>query len=123
KTIFRSTDKGLTWSSHELGIERPASRSYCLSVVGDEVWATGKTSKRSKDGIKWTNIESKDLSGQIAKSDKGTLINVNIKRYSILRSQDNGKTWQEVYKFTPKGTGGAQGLSSVKFGYVNKVSK
>ena len=121
KTIFRSTDKGLTWAQHELGIKRPAGRSNSLSVVGDEVWATGETSKRSSDGITWTEVEKKGLNGQIAISDKGTLISVSRKRYNILRSEDNGKTWIEVYKFTPKGTGGAQGLGAVKFGYVKKI--
>ena len=119
--IFRSTDKGITWKKHELGIKRPASRSYCLSIVGDEVWATGLTSRKSKDGIIWEEVTAKDLYGQIAASDKGTLICVSNKRYNILRSEDNGKTWNEVYKFTPKGTGGAQGLSAVKFGYVKKL--
>lgn len=113
--------QSLTWTKHDLGIQRPASRSNSLSIVGDEVWATGETSKRSKDGITWTEIEKKGLNGQVSRSDKGTLINISRKRYNILRSEDNGKTWTEVYKFTPKGSGGAQGFSAVKFGYVNKV--
>ncbi|MCM8532771.1 MAG: hypothetical protein NE330_16505 [Lentisphaeraceae bacterium] len=118
--ILRSTDKGMTWMSHKLGIERPSSRSFCLSIAGDEVWATGKTSMKSKDGLTWEKVSVKDLNGQVARSDKGTLINVSRKRLSILRSTDDGKTWSEVYKYTSEGKGGAQGLADVVFGKVNK---
>ncbi|MCM8536953.1 MAG: hypothetical protein NE334_13530 [Lentisphaeraceae bacterium] len=119
-SILRSTDKGMTWKSHKLDIKRPAGRSFCLSVAGDYVWASGETTKRSKDGVTWEDIPQKKLSGQIAASDKGTLINVSRKRLSILRSTDNGKTWQEVYKYTSEGKGGPQGLADVVFGKVNK---
>lgn len=119
--ILRSTDKGLTWKSHKLGVERPGSRSFGLSVVGDEVWVTGKTSMKSKDGMNWEKLSAKDLSGQVAISEQGTLINVSRKRLSILRSTDGGKTWSEVYKYTSTGKGGAQGLSDVVYGKIKKV--
>ena len=47
KTVLRSTDGGMTWQSHPLGVERPAGRSYALSIVKDEFWVTGKNSKAS----------------------------------------------------------------------------
>lgn len=121
-TVLRSVDKGMTWQAHPLGVERPAGRSNGLSIVGEEFWVTGETSKASKDGITWRTLPDSMPSGRIAVSDKGTLINVNRKRFSILRSDDHGKTWAEVYKYKPdpKATGGAQGLSDVVFGSVRK---
>lgn len=123
ETVLRSTDGGMTWKAHPLGVKRPASRSFCLSVVGDEFWVTGQTSKASKDGITWRNLPENTPSGRITVSDKGTLINVSRKRFTILRSTDAGKTWEEVYKFSPdkKAIGGAQGLSDVSFGYVKRL--
>lgn len=123
ETILRSEDKGLTWKPHPLGVERPASRSYSLSVVGDEFWITGQTSKASRDGITWRELPPAVPSGRIAASDTGTLINVDRKRTSILRSDDGGATWTEVYKYVPdpQATGGAQGLADVEFGRVRKV--
>ena len=121
--VLRSTDKGQTWNVHPLGVEKPAGRSYCMSVVGDEFWFTGQTSKASKDGITWRDLPSSTPSGRIAVSDKGTLVNVDRKRNSILRSTDGGTTWTEVYKYTPdpQATGGAQGLGDVEFGLVRKL--
>ncbi|MCH2209288.1 MAG: glycoside hydrolase [Lentisphaerales bacterium] len=121
--IYRSTDKCQTWEKVPLGIERPASRSSCLSVAGGYVWATGITAKKSKDGINWEEVPQKNLSGIISASEKGTLINVSRKRQSILRSTNGGKTWQEVYTFSSDGKGGAQGLADVAWGKVKKVSK
>lgn len=124
-TVLRSEDKGLTWKAHRLGVRRPAGRSYCLSIVGDEFWVTGETAKASKDGITWRDLPELTPSGRIATSDKGTLVNVSRKRHSILRSTDGGKTWAEVYTYTPdpKSTGGAQGLGDVEFGFVRKLPK
>lgn len=122
QTVLRSADKGLTWKAHPLGVVQPASRSFCLSIVGDEFWVAGKTSKASRDGVVWRDLPPATPSGRIAVSDKGTLINVDRKRCSILRS-DDGKTWSEVYSFTPDplASGGAQGFSSVSFGLVRRL--
>lgn len=124
-TVLRSDDKGKTWKAHALGVKNPAGRSYCLSVVGDEFWVTGETSKASKDGITWRDLPAATPSGRIAVSDQGTLINVSRKRNSILRSADGGVTWNEVYAFTPdpQATGGAQGLGDVEFGLVRKLAR
>lgn len=120
KTVLRSVDGGMTWTAHPLGVERPAGRSYCVSIVGDEVWVTGQTSRASRDGLEWRDLPPSTPSGRIAVSDTGTLINVSRKRNSILRSVD-GKTWAEVYAFTPEGTGGAQGLGGVAYGKVRSL--
>lgn len=124
-TVLRSTDGGMTWKAHPLGVKRPEGRSFGLSIVGEEFWVTGETSKASKDGITWRDLPPGTPSGRISVSDKGTLINVNRKRHSILRSEDAGQTWQEVYSFTPdsKATGGAQGFADVEFGRVRRIAE
>ncbi len=96
-----------------------------LSIVNGEFWVTGKTSKASQDGITWRDLPADMPSGRVATSDKGTLINVNRGRNSILRSADGGKSWQEVYKFTPppEAVGGAQGFADVEFGFVRKARR
>lgn len=124
-TVLRSDDKGLTWKAYPLGVENPAGRSYSLSVVGNEFWITGTISKASVDGIAWRDLPKSTPVGRIANSDQGTLVNVDRKRTSILRSSDGGATWAEVYKYTPEpqAVGGAQGLADVEFGYVRKLSE
>ena len=121
--ILRSTDGGMTWKAHPLGIERPLGRSFGMSIVGDEFWITGNNAKASKDGINWRDLPETLMGGRIEASDKGTLISVHRKRHGIHRSEDGGKTWKEVYKFTPdpKAKGGAQGFGDVAFGRVSKV--
>ncbi|MEY4483084.1 MAG: Ycf48-like protein, partial [Verrucomicrobiota bacterium] len=47
ENVLRSTDGGMTWTAHPLGIVKPEGRSFGLSVVSDEFWVTGKTSKAS----------------------------------------------------------------------------
>jgi len=123
KDVLRSVDGGMTWTAHPLGVEKPDGRSFGLSIVNEEFWVTGKTSKASKDGISWRDLPAGTPSGRVATSDKGTLINVSRGRTSILRSADGGKSWQEVYKFTSEGSGGAQGLADVEFGLVRKIAK
>jgi len=120
--VHRSTDGGMTWTAHPLGVKRPAGRSYCVSIVGDEFWVTGETSKASRDGVTWRDLPNVP-SGRVAESDTGTLVNVSRKRNSIVRSTDGGKTWQTVYEFTPHpdAKGGAQGLGSVAWGKVKRV--
>ncbi len=88
KTVLRSTDGGMTWKAHPLGVKRPAGRSFGLSIVGDEFWVTGESSKASNDGITWRDLPEGTPSGRISVSDKGTLINVSRKRHSILREQN-----------------------------------
>jgi photosystem II stability/assembly factor-like uncharacterized protein len=119
RNVLRSADGGMTWTSHQLGVERPEGRSFSLSVVGDEFWITGKASKASTDGIKWRTLPASTPSGRIAVSDQGTMICVSRARTNILRSTD-GHIWQEVYTFTPEGSGGAQGLAGIAWGRVKK---
>lgn len=123
QNVLRSVDGGMTWTAHPLGVTRPEGRSAGLSLVNGEFWVTGKTSKASQDGITWRDLPADMPSGRVAASDKGTLINVNRGRTSILRSADGGKSWQVVYKFTPtpEAVGGAQGFADVEFGFVRKA--
>lgn len=123
QTVLRSVDGGMTWEAHPLGVERPESRSFGLSIVGDEFWVTGKNSKASKDGVTWRDLPPETPAGRFAVSDKGTLVSVAKKRNTILRSDDGGTLWKEVYRFTPdpNATGGAQGFGDVEFGRVKRV--
>jgi photosystem II stability/assembly factor-like uncharacterized protein len=121
RNVLRSADGGITWTSHELGIERPEGRSFSLSVAGDEFWVAGRTSKASKDGITWRSLPAGTPSGRIAVSDRGTIICVSRSRNNILRSTD-GQVWQEVYTFAPEGSGGAQGLAGIGWGRVRKIT-
>ena len=121
KTVLRSTDGGMTWQSHPLGVERPAGRSYALSIVKDEFWVTGKNSKASKDGITWRDLPASTPQGRTSVSDKGTLINVLDSRPTILRSTD-GEKWDVVHTFQmAKGYGAGSRLSGVAFGKVRAV--
>ncbi len=122
-TVLRSVDGGMTWTAHPLGVTRPISRSFGMSIVGDEFWITGETSRASKDGITWRDLPEDLPAGRFAESENGTLINVNRKRFAILRSEDAGQSWETVYEFTPdpKATGGAQGFADVAYGKVKKV--
>jgi len=119
--VFRSEDKGETWKRHELGVKRPAGRSYAGSIVGDEFWITGEVSMASKDGIEWRKLPEGTPSGRVAESESGVLVNVSRKRNSILRSDDGGESWDEVYTFEPEGSGGAQGLGGIAWGKVKRL--
>ena len=69
-TILRSTDGGMTWKAHPLGIARPLGRSFGMSIVGDEFWITGENAKASKDGITWRELPENLPGGRIEASDK-----------------------------------------------------
>ncbi len=120
-TVLRSVDGGQSWQAHPLGVERPAGRSFGLSLLGDAFVVTGEArSRTSLDGIEWRDLPEGFPNGRLAMSDEGTLISVSRKRFSILRSEDMGQSWEEVFTFTPDpaATGGAQGLGAVAFGHV-----
>jgi len=116
--ILRSTDNGKTWKAHDLGITRPASRTYALSVLGDEVWATGQTSKASKDGMTWYDLSKEVPASQLTISDRGTIIGTTARPATILRSTDHGKTWEKVYT-SPRQD--VKWYSDVQWGKVNKA--
>ena len=112
---WTSTDAGETWTGpHPTGTKRAA-----LNEVAGEFWLIGKPSRATADGITWRDLPATVPPGQIIASDKGTLISIQAQRTSILRSADGGKTWQEVFTYTPEAiTGGAQGLRDGVFGWV-----
>jgi len=115
--VLRSTDKGKTWKAHPLGIEKPAGRTYALSVVGDEFWAVGETSKASNDGIAWRELADGIPVSQIAESEKGTLIGIARRPARIWRSEDRGATWDKVFEDDNPDVE----FADVEFGYVKKV--
>lgn len=125
ENVYRSTDGGNTWDGpHPTGVKRAT-----LSVVKGEFWLIIEPTKNkadfpraSADGLTWRNLPKSIPAGKIAISDKGTLINTNGNRFNILRSSDNGETWQEVYSYKPDADHvqpSSQGLRDVAFGYTN----
>ena len=78
---------------------------------------------KARTGSPWRDLPEGLPGGRIEASDKGTLVSVNRKRYAIHRSEDGGKSWQEVYTFTPDpdATGGAQGFADVAYGKVRQT--
>lgn len=116
ENVFRSLDFGETWE----GPFPTGTSRTTLSVVGKEFWLTGKSSKASSDGKTWRDLPDSVPSGQVVASDQGTLISTDRSRFTILRSGDGGKNWEEVYRFEPETehVHGAQGLRDVTFGYV-----
>lgn len=121
--VLRSVDGGQTWAVHPLGVKRPAGRSFSLSVVGDEFWICGETAKASSDGITWRDLPRTTPPGRVATSETGTLINIDRARLSIMRSTDQGQTWNAVYTYTahPDAHGGAQGLAGIAYGKVKAL--
>src|SRR5665213_1453644 len=114
-----------TWDGpHPTGAKRAV-----LSVVKGEFWLVIQPTKNkadfpraSADGLTWRNLPKTIPAGKIAISDKGTLINTDGRRFNILRSADNGETWQEVYTYKPDADHvqpASQGLRDVAFGYTN----
>jgi hypothetical protein len=112
---WTSTDGGETWDGpHATGTQRAT-----LSVVNHEFWLLAKTSRASADGKTWRDLPAAIPQGQIISSDKGTLINIQAQRTSILRSTDGGKSWSEVHHYEPDAVqGGAQGLRDGAHGLI-----
>jgi len=118
--IFVSRDAGESWEGpFATGLERAT-----LSSAGDEFWlVSAKGSRATKDGTSWRNLPDGVPTGKIVASPEGTLINIERRRCSILRSDDGGKSWEEVFAYEePKSEHihGAQGLRDVAFGYVTE---
>jgi hypothetical protein len=112
---WTSRDAGQSWDGpHATGTERAD-----LSVVGEEFWLCGKTSRASTDGRIWRDLPAAVPAGKVIASDTGTLVSVHPQRTNILRSADGGKSWQEVHRYDPPDIGGgAQGLRDGAFGHV-----
>ena len=116
---FRSSDGGQTWAGPTpTGVTRAT-----LSVAGDEFWVTGENSAASRDGVEWRPLPAAVPPGKVAASETGTLINIDAKRFTILRSADGGESWQEVHQFAPSTeyVHGAQGLRDLAYGKVKAV--
>ncbi len=117
---FVSGDAGTTWEGpFPTGAERAE-----LSLVGNEFWlVSSKNARASRDGRTWRDLPDGIPTGKIIASSKGTLINVDRRRTSILRSSDSGETWEEVFAYEESKSEfvhGAQGLRDVAFGYVTE---
>ena len=118
--VFLSGDAADSWQGpFATGAERAE-----LSLVGDEFWlVSSKSARASSDGKTWQDLPAGIPTGKIVASPDGTLVNVNRRRASVLRSADGGKTWDEVFAFEePKSehVHGAQGLRDLAFGYVTE---
>jgi len=117
---FVSPDAGDTWTGpFPTQLERAS-----LNLVGKEFWmVSAKGARASADGQTWRDLPKGIPTGKIIASPDGTLINIERRRTSILRSSDNGKSWQEVFAYEePKSPHihGAQGLRDIASGYVNE---
>jgi hypothetical protein len=122
RLVHRSADGGLTWSSHEHGVQQPTPSFSSLSFVKGEFWLTGKRPRASRDGITWRDLPESTPSGKVIETDRGTLISVHRKRPDILRTTD-GQHWDKVHSLTPDDVrvpGGAQGFVRAQFGHVNE---
>lgn len=119
--LFFSTDAGESWEGpFPTGFERAT-----MSLVGDEFWlVSSKGARATRDGKTWRVLPERIPVGKIVSSPENTLINIERRRCSILRSEDGGKTWDEVFAYEePKSEHihGAQGLRDIAFGYVNET--
>ncbi len=115
--VFVSSDAGNNWN----GPFPTDAQRVTLNVVGKEFWLTGyKVAKSSRDGVTWTDLPKSIPNGKIIASPTGTLVSIDRQRFNILRSEDYGKNWSEVYTFQPETqyVEGAQGLRDIAFGYV-----
>jgi photosystem II stability/assembly factor-like uncharacterized protein len=115
---FVSADAGENWEGpFPTGADRAAA-----SVVGKEFWLVGsKGSRASVDGKVWRDLPKGIPSGEILATPEGTLINIEKRRCSILRSTDGGKTWHEAHAFEPETehVHGGQGLRDIVFGLAS----
>ena len=116
-TVFVSADAGDTWEGpFPTGIERAS-----LSLVGEEFWlVSSKAARVTADGRTWREMLKGIPTGKIVASPEGTLISIDRQRFNILRSTDEGRTWNEVHSFQPETehVHGAQGLRDIVFGYT-----
>jgi len=116
---YVSADGGETWRGP---FTTGAGRGATLSEVNGAFWLTGKPGRVSMDGRTWTDLPDAVPAGKVVASpETGTLINIDRKRYTVLRSTDHGATWTEVYAFEPSKSEhihGAQGLKDITFGYT-----
>lgn len=118
ENAWHSTNGGETWS----GPHATGTKKATLNVVKGEFWLTGKPSRASADGVAWRDLPADVPAGRVTASDQGTLISIDKHRYNILRSSDDGKTWQEVFAFQPETehVHGAQGLRDIAYGFVRE---
>lgn len=113
-----SQDGGKTWTLHPHGLAGKLSWRG-LSFVKGEFWLTakgGKSARRSKDGITWTDLPAGTPGGKFIESETGTLINIERDRHDIRRSTDAGKSWQTVFEAPEKDV-----TWSLAFGVYGKV--
>ena len=120
---FVSTDAGDTWSGpFPTGLQNAG-----LSLVGEEFWVvSSKGACASADGQRWRGLPAGIPAGKIVASPEGTLINIDRRRTTILRSGDGGKSWRKVHEYEePKSPHihGAQGLRDITFGYTTPPSR
>lgn len=118
---FVSADAGDTWE----GPFPTGTNRATLSEVNGEFWLTGSPPRASADGRAWRDLPEAVPGGQVVASAAGTIINIDRRRTSILRSGDGGETWEEVHAFDPPDSEhihGAQGLRDIAFGFVTKES-
>jgi len=116
---WRSEDGGESW---EGPFETGTSGAATLNVVNGEFWLVGKPSRKSRDGVTWETIPQELPEGNLVQTDQGTLISYKRQRLGLLRSDDGGETWEEVYEYEDPGIGGgAQGIRDVVFGYAAPV--
>jgi len=118
--LFSSDDAGDNWEGpFPTGLDRAG-----LSLVGDEFWLVGRKGARAtSNGKTWRDLPEGIPTGQMIASPEGTLISIDRKRTSILRSTDGGTTWNEVYTFEAPDSPhihGAQGLRDIEFGYITE---
>ncbi len=98
--VARSADGGETWTLHEHGLKGRGMSWRGLSFVRGEFWLTaqkGSHARKSKDGITWEDLPKSTPGGRFVEAESGTIINVERRRYDILRSED-GEKWETVFR-------------------------